>query len=117
MARQTKIKINALDLDNIFAQGYVKRQGLVVTGDNWLYHKVATPILNSDITTFQLPIIVEMEGSIPKVKMSVNGVSVESSLLSIHPTASNTIVYDSSQSFKIDNDDLVEFWYPEKTSN
>lgn len=120
MARQTKIKIDALDLPKIFAPGFAKRNGLVITGDNWQHFVYNFGSQTTDITEFSLPVPVPLDllGNV-KVKMNVNGVPVENRLISIHPNASNTLIYDSSDSnsYSIDNTDLVEFWIPETTTN
>lgn len=120
MPRVTKVKVGGLDLDNIFAQGYVTRQGKVVTGDYWKYYKWDFPDpIKTNVTTFQLPITISIySDSSPKLKMTVNGMIIDKSLLSIHPNATNTLVYDSSNpdSYQIDDTDLVEFWLPETTN-
>lgn len=120
MARQTKIKVDALDLPKIFAPGFAKRNGLVITGDNWQHFVYNFGSQTTNIIEFSLPVGVPSDPSGKlKVKMNVNGVPVENRLLSLHTSASNTILYDSTDpnSYPIDNTDLVEFWIPEITTN
>lgn len=119
MARVTKLKVNSLDLDKIFAEGYVTRQGKVVSGDNWKYYRWTFGPVTQDVTLFQLPVnSIPLNGDrSPKIKMVVNGMKIDNSLLSIHPNAANTIIFDSSSTYQIDDQDLVEFWIPETTTN
>lgn len=120
MVRRTRLKVDSLDLPNIFADGYVKRSGLVVTGNNWLYEKYIVHPPQTDQTIFQLtrPIPLNEQGqlSISFLKMFVNGVSIDLNLLSVDSNANNTLIYDSQNSFPIDSSDLVEFWIAETNS-
>ena len=120
MVRRTRLKVDSLDLPNIFADGYVQRSGLVVTGNNWLYEKYTIQPPQTDQTVFQLtrPIPLDVQGnlSISLLKMFVNGVSVDLNLLSVDSSNNNTLIYDSTQSFPIDSSDLVEFWIAETNS-
>lgn len=120
MVRRTRLKVDSLDLPNIFAEGYVQRSGLVVTGNNWIYEKYEVQPPQTNQTSFQLtrPIPLDTNGnlSISLLKMFVNGVSVDLNLLSVDSNNSNTLLYDSTQSFPIDSSDLVEFWIAEINS-
>jgi len=119
MARVTRIKVDALNLPEIFAEGYVTRTGKVVTGDNWKYFKYTFGIVTENVVNFQLPVnSIPLDSGSPKIKMTVNGINIDISFLSVHENATNTIVYDSAhpEAFQIDSTDLVEFWIPETTT-
>lgn len=117
MVRRTRIKVDSIDLPKVFAPGYVMRQGLVVTGTKWIQEKFifSQPVQNQ--TEFQLSrtIPLDLDGNLTAdlLRMFVNGVDIDIENLSIHPAASNTLVYNPTNTFQIDSDDHVVFWIAE----
>ena len=109
--RATTIKKGALDLNSIFSPGYIlDTDGRLIAGYKW---KMTNPPMNANsnsVTVFTLPEQPKLINNLLLVQMYVNGIKVESSLISLSQQTPTELLYDDTDYSVISTDD-VEIWY------
>ena len=109
--RSTKIKKGSIDLDSVFSPGFVlDSNDRLVAGYKW---ESTIPAMNPNslsVLVFTLPEEPHVVDNLLLVQMYVNGVKVESSLLTLNQQTPTEINYDDTDYPIISTDD-VEIWY------